>query len=711
MVILKPGRNDPCPCGSGKKYKKCCQEKFGPAPSAADSNRGRGPGRAECDQLFALYQAGRHAELEDRSRSLAEQFPGSGIVWKVLGVARQAQGKEALAALRKAATLLPDDAETHSNLGMACKDLGQLDKAAASFRRALALKPDYADAHYNLGNTLHALGQLDQAVASYHRALKTKPDFAATHNNLGNALYDSGKLDEAVASFHRALAIKPDYAEAHNNLGNALLDLGQLDEAVASYHRALAIKPDYAEAHNNLGNALRELGRLSEALASCRRALEIKPDYAEAHDSLGVVLMEMSQVAEATSSFREAFRLKPALVNALASLCDILERLNKTEELRDCLANVADSQVMSHSGLVLIKAKLLRREKKFAEASALLLERSASTATSRSGVAGEIFAVHGDLHDRLHEYAQAFECFQKSKSVAAKIYARQGFDKQRYLGDVQHEADYLNETLRAGWASPPFDPCKLVFLVGFPRSGTTLLDSILRSHPFIDVIEEEPMLSLAASEMRRRESATPGYLERLDAAELASLRQVYFDELRLHRDLSHPDALVIDKLPLNIMLAGRIRVLFPEARFIFALRDPRDCVLSCFMQSFAPNNAMANFLTLEDAAGLYDKVMRLWQDQQKLLQLPVQRVRYEDIVTDFEPTVRSLLAFLDLPWDDAVSSFQKTAMERKKISTPSYHQVVQPLYKSASGRWKNYRAQMEPVLPVLQPWATLFGYE
>ena len=164
-------------------------------------------------------------------------------------------------------------------------------------------------------------------------------------------------------------------------------------------------------------------------------------------------------------------------------------------------------------------------------------------------------------------------------------------------------------------------------------------------------------------------------------------------------------------MPLNIAHAGLIHRLFPEAKFILALRDPRDCVLSCFMQTFLPNDAMANFLTLEDAAKFYDFVMDLWKQYEGMLPLTVHRVRYEDVVSNFDESVRSLLQFLGLPWDDAVSHYQDTAMKREQIRTPSYHQVVQPIYKRASGRWLNYRIQIQPVLGILEPWAKQFGYE
>ena len=231
----------------------------------------------QINQLVALFNAGRYAELEIRARVLVEQYPNSGFAWKVLGVCLQVQGKDGLAALQKAAELLPDDADSHSNLGNALKDLGQLGDAVASYRRALEIKPDYAEAHCNLGVALKGLGQLDDAVASYRRALEIRPDYAEVHNNLGNGLADLGQPDDAVASYRRALKIKPDYAEAHNNLGNALTDLGQPDDAVASYRRALGIRPDYAEAYGNLGGALKSQGKLDEALACFQQQVRLTP--------------------------------------------------------------------------------------------------------------------------------------------------------------------------------------------------------------------------------------------------------------------------------------------------------------------------------------------------------------------------------------------------------------------------------------------------
>ncbi|MFA7242930.1 MAG: tetratricopeptide repeat protein [Sulfuricellaceae bacterium] len=208
--------------------------------------------QAEREQLVALFNAGRHAEMESLARLLIERHPRFGFAWKGLGAALQMQGKDALAALQKATELLPDDDDAHNNLGNALRDRGQLEAALASYTKALEMEPGFAEAHYNLGNVLQDLGRPDGAVASYRRALELKPDFAAAHGNLGVALKDCGLLDDAAASCRRALEIKPDFADAHNNLGNVLKDLGQLDGALASYRRALECDPGYTKALGNL---------------------------------------------------------------------------------------------------------------------------------------------------------------------------------------------------------------------------------------------------------------------------------------------------------------------------------------------------------------------------------------------------------------------------------------------------------------------------
>jgi len=320
---MKPGRNDPCPCGSGKKFKHCCEGKVTSRTP---------PPVAQIDPLIALYNAGRYAELESGAHDLARRYPEFGFGWKLLGSSQQIQGKNALSAFRKAAELMPKEADAHYNLGVALKSQGLLADAAASYRRALQINPDYAEAHNNLGNILKDLGQLQEAAASYRRTLEFAPDSAEVHNNLGLVLHRLGLNDDAAACHRQALAIQPDYADALFNLGNIQKESGKLEEAAASYRQAVKLKPDFADAYNNLGVVLIDLEQFSEAVASCLQAVEIKTDDADAYNNLGIALNFLGELNESVASYRRALEIKPDFAEAYNNLGNTLKNLGQLDE-------------------------------------------------------------------------------------------------------------------------------------------------------------------------------------------------------------------------------------------------------------------------------------------------------------------------------------------------------------------------------------------
>lgn len=282
---MKPERNAPCPCGSGKKFKKCCQGNPTPSPSRLSA-----PSDSEINELVALFQSRQLPILEERTRQLLTTYPDSGFLWKALGIALQAQGKNGIPALEKAANYLPQDAETRNNLGNALLESGQPELATAYYRQALVIQPDFAVAHFNLGNALRCLGQFSDAAASYRHATGIHPNYADAHSNLGAVLARLGRWEDAVASYERALAIKPALVETRSNLGNALKELGQLAAAERHCHNALAIAPAFAPAHNNLGTILEKSGRTDEAIACYERALTLQESFSGAHSNLLFVL-------------------------------------------------------------------------------------------------------------------------------------------------------------------------------------------------------------------------------------------------------------------------------------------------------------------------------------------------------------------------------------------------------------------------------------
>jgi Tfp pilus assembly protein PilF len=314
----KLGRNQPCFCGSGKKFKHCCMA-TARRPSPAASAIALGEAREH-------HQVGRLQEAEALYRHVLEAEPEHPDALHMLGVLAYQTGRNDLAAqlIEKAIRRRRSDASIHANLGLVYAALGRLDDAVASYRAALALDPRHAGAHSNLGLALRDQRRPEEAVASFRRAIAISPDFADAHNNLGSTLLDRGEVAEAIACFRRALAVQPDSALAQSNLGNALLAKKAPEEAAECYRRALALRPDYVEAHYNLSVALRDVGK-AEAAAEClRTALTLRPDFPEAHNALGAALQDLGRLAEATESIRTALRLRPDFAEAHFNLHALL---------------------------------------------------------------------------------------------------------------------------------------------------------------------------------------------------------------------------------------------------------------------------------------------------------------------------------------------------------------------------------------------------
>jgi len=367
--MKKIGRNDPCSCGSGKKYKHCCE------PNSEVSMAKTQLSDLSISQVIQVarehHQAGRLSQAEAIYQQILQVAPNhpdalhlSGLIalrrgkneiavdlisraisvnpsnptyYINLGNALKDQGRleEAILNYRQALSIKPDFAEACNNLGNALKEQGNLEAAIECFRRSLALKPNFAETHSNLGNALKDQGQLEEAIACYGQALLLKPDYAEAYNNLGAALKAQNKLDAAIESYRKAVSLKPDFIDAHNNLGNALMAQGNLEAAVVSFYQSLLINPDFVEAHNNLGNALKDQGQLDAAVESFQRALEIKPDFAEAHSNLGLTLQKQSKMDKAIAHYNKALSIKPDYAEAYNNLGLALQEQGKLDEAVD----------------------------------------------------------------------------------------------------------------------------------------------------------------------------------------------------------------------------------------------------------------------------------------------------------------------------------------------------------------------------------------
>ena len=562
---------------------------------------------------------------------------------------------------------------------------------------------------YNiLGAANAGLHNLEGAIANFGKALQINPDYAEAHNSLGIVLQSQGRFDEAIASYEKALQVKPDFVEAHNNRGAAFKHQGRLDEAIASFGKALEVDPRFAETHSNFGAALKDQGRLAEAIASFRKALEINPRFAEAYNGLGIALQDQGRPDEAIASFCRAFQIKPDYVEAHSNLCGLYEKQNNLEGFEKAVERAVLNCGEGNSEVLFRMAQLASRKGQFEDAVGHL--DRIQVEKLQPSLKAAYFSLRGKICDKLGRFEEAFSAFGKQNELTKASAEARKFSAERYLNSIQSRKKAWTTDVKPNWAKPVIgmDQISPIFLIGFPRSGTTLLDTILRSHPEIGVIEEKPMVKVMGRVFGQKQ--TIQNLNALSAADVGRLRNAYFEELKMHLGQDDVGKLLVDKFPLNIAHVSLIHRVFPDAKFILVLRHPCDCVLSCFMQTFKLNEAMVNFQSLEQSAGLYAAIMELWSAYRQKLDLDVHVLKYEDLVQDLEGTCKPLIKFLGLEWDDNLRNYQKTASERGRIHTPSYSQVVQPLYKQASGRWTHYRKQMEPVLPVLQPWIGAFGY-
>ena len=702
--------------------------------------------QATLTRALTDHRSGRPVEAERGYRRVLSQEPENPDALRLLGVLVYQAGRtgEGLRLMRKAAKVGAEDPTVHMDLARALAEQGETGAAAASLRTAADLDPDNPAIWGSLAFTLLQRGDAGEATECFRNSLALDGSNADLHLGLGNALRDEGTLDAAAAAVRKAIALRSDYAEAHMNLGNILLELNDVEPAIASHRRAVRLKPNLALAHHNLGIAYRAAGRLEEAAGSFRQSSALDPAGFDSPFSLGVALKDLGRFDDALEYLNRARRLRPGDAPCARAIGLLLRDMDRPREALDHLGAAIELEPEhpdAHAGLAGALETLNRRgEAGKAARKALTLdgehipaaivlariERSegqAAAARDRlrrlqdAGVAlgAPAFTELGQAHDRLGEYEEAFDAFARAKRhMSEKVGDAAKAWRANYLRHIGRYRKWYDPSRAAGWEAPahPTYRAAPVFFVGFPRSGTTLLEQILDSHPGLATSGEEPLLTRlqqALPKILGRDDAFPEVLDGLGPDEVAALGEWYMGEAerRLGIDLVAPR--LVNKLPLNIVNLGLARRIFPAAPVIVALRDPRDVVLSCFMQNFRVNQAMAHFLSVEGTARLYAAVMELWLHYRSDAGLNAIEYRYEDLVTDTEDVARRVFDFLGEPWDDSVLQYQSRASERF-VSTPSYADVSTPIYDRSIGRWRNYARHLAPALPILAPFVREFGY-
>jgi Tfp pilus assembly protein PilF len=587
---------------------------------------------------------------------------------------------EGIALLEKAALLAPSSGLIQGDLALAYWQHGKPEKAEAHYKAAVSLSPDSAYALNSYGAFLLEQAQFEQARPLLEKAFRLEPANFQILNNMGLLQYRTGDLQGAEKHLIAAIRANPKWPNPHANIGDVLHDSRRPELAEKAYKQALTLNPRHAQAWRNLGALYAGQKRLDEAIDALKRAVDIFP-----------------------------------LESAWLVLMDLYEKTNRIDDAEDALKK-AKQQLLPSPFIALCEAKILRRRGKHEDALALLesfKDKLRDDAISNA----TFFYEMGQLYDRRDDAAQAFEAFTKGNTCKAQLLKLQNFHTGTYSQLAARLLRDFTDDMTQGPQPEGAAPAP-VFLVGFPRSGTTLLDQIMASHPDISVAEEKSAVDKMIHHLVRsygtaqphehplNDACYPAAMSKLTAQDIAAMRERFFAE----HGSGVQKPVFVDKLPLNILHVGLIRRVFPKAKFILALRHPCDSVLSCYMQDFFLNPAMARFLDLGDSARFYDEAFSIWEHYAKTLQLDVHTIRYEDVVADFQPTVAKLLEFLNVPWNDAVLEYDKTAQKKGLINTPSYHQVTQKIYTRASGRWLKYREQMSPVLDILKPHAERYGY-
>ncbi|MCF8706847.1 tetratricopeptide repeat-containing sulfotransferase family protein [Rhizorhapis sp. SPR117] len=550
------------------------------------------------------------------------------------------------------------------------------------------------------GFAAQSLERFDDAVAAYEYVVKHAPDDIESWNNLGNARAALQDYEGGILALKRAMELDPQAAPTRVNLASALQSADRNDEAEEVLRRAAQDFPDDAHPLHELYVMMKRDGRHEEALSVLEKAVARDPDNASLQLKLGIESGIVRKTGEAEKAFRRTIALDPRMADAYLGLIIQYEHTNQEAEFAPLIA-LAESNGLAEGTLAYMRAMEHRRTKRFEEGLADIVRVPASLEPERTA------HIRATLLDRLGRTDEAFAAFEEANGLHQTNPTNPLNRAAELRRELSEKIRIVNPEWVNGWNSvnPPPERPDPVFLVGFPRSGTTLLDTILMGHPATVILEEQPPLNLV-------EKALGGLdgLPKLDAAGIVAARQHYFDEVVKIHPVGEAD-LLLDKSPLFLHEVPVIQRLFPNARFILALRHPCDVVLSCFMSNFRLNSAMANFLRLEDATEFYDLTFRYWEHCCAIFLVDVRIVFYERLVENVEREVRPLFDWLGLDWYPDVLDHQRTAKNRGLIATASYSQVTEPIYKRAAGRWQQYRAHLEPVIPVLRPWVEKFGYD
>lgn len=672
------------------------------------------------------FEQGRLREAREGYEELCRRCPEDPAAWHMLGVVFGSLGDadSAVRCASRTTQLAPSVPAGYRNLGHFLLQLGRAAEAEASFRKAVSLAPGQAADHANLGVALATLGRHAEAIDCYTRAAALNAADPVVRFNMAAAWHALGRWSEAIRHYEQALQLAPHEPRYLAGLASALRDSGRDEQALGVWLRLVQSVPDDVDALLNIGSIYRKYGRLAEAHQIYERAVQLAPTDTSPSMYLGLTQLDLGNNDKAVQCFEDVLARDPHNAEAQYNLALSLERSGRMNE---ALATYEHVPPGDH-GLDLLGARACILEKlgDFEAAHALLdsaLQSGAVGLRSLDAYArlcrhfGECdqaieriearlrapdvddteqrhlhFRI-GELYDRQKRYDEAFRHFEAGNRL--KGYRYNGAEDARY---VDRLIDTFSPQVFANL--PQIDPAgdvTPIFIVGMPRSGTTLAEQILASHSQVHAGDELPFITRIVNAPRvcnGQARGYPDYLPWLTESDCAEMAQAYLDELRA---LAPGAVYVTDKMPHNFPYLGLMRRLFPRAPVIHCLRDPVDVCLSCYFQDFASSHNYAYDLThLGQHYRQYQRTMAHFRD---VLKVTMYENRYEALTEDPEAGSRALVEYCGLQWEDACLRFYESG---NKSKTASYDQVRQPIYRRSAQRWRNYEGHLDALFTALE---------
>ncbi|MBO21881.1 MAG: hypothetical protein CMM26_05840 [Rhodospirillaceae bacterium] len=673
---------------------------------------------AAASAAFNLHRAGRLDAAEAGYRAILEARPDAAEILQLLGtlLGQSERLNDARDTLLRATALAPENADAQYNLAECLFRLGDVSAATHAYRAALAAHPAHTEAAIGLSGLLMEAGDASSAADVARAALTHAFDHPLLLTQLGAALLDMDRPAEARDHLERALRLAPDHVLAKRNLASALIELEAFEQALEILRPLVNAKPRSVELLQLAALALSASGQYTRAKPAVERILEIEPENIVAINMLSDIASRMGDGDLALEQTRRAAELTPDSAHAAARLAHILERMSKLEEASDWIDRALDLEPANALARV-TAARIARRSGDTGSALALL--EQIDTAAESDWLAANILFERGQTEEALERHDAAFATFEAAHATRAKTYEARRRDAESHAATQQALLDIFKakdvRQMIAAWATdvPADGLATPSFLVGYPRSGTTLVERLLDAHEGVTATPELPMVNAMRNAL---DAAAPGgvaypqSLARIGTEEIRKMRALYWGLLHDTHIEEVGDRQVVDKHPLNLDHLGLIARTFTGAKVLVALRDPRDVCVSCFTTDFFPNNVTIRFHSLAETARAYAATMRLWMRYRDILPLEFHTYRYEDLARNPREELGRIVDFFGLDWHDALLESADRNVGHY-VTTPSYTGVTERVNTRAVGRWRGYAGQLEPVIPLLEPFIEAFGYD